>query len=172
MNRFHKITKGQAVVTDLLIAAGVFILLITITIGTWDIYKIRLASRIEYDQMSMRGYHAIESLVRTPGYPENWEDLAATNLDAVRMFGLADADHLINHNKLIALMSIQDTAKLKDILNIGPYSFLLRLKKPGPTEQIIYSFGSKPTNEKAAVSLSRVVVYNDDVHLMEMIVYR
>ena len=159
-----------------MIAAAVFIILITIIMGTWEIYKIRLASRLEYDQMSIRNFQAMDSLIRSPGMPLNWEEIVATDINTVQSFGLADSDHRVSEEKVLAFMSIvspdspdlQDNVTvLKDKLNIGQYGFLLRLEN----DRVNYSYGSKPSNEDSSVSTSRVVTFNDRASVITLVLY-
>lgn len=159
-----------------MIAVAAFIILITIIMGTWEIYKIRLASRLDYDQMSIRNFQAMDSLVRSPGTPLNWEEIVAIDINTVQSFGLAESDHIISEEKLLAFMSIvspdipgsQDNVTiLKEKLHINAYGFLLRLEN----DRVNYSYGSRPSNEDSSVSTSRVVTFNGRASVITLVLY-
>src|SRR3989344_9407637 len=96
--------SGQAAVTDLFIAISVFIILITITTLTWNLYNIRLTSRFDYDEMMLKGFQVSDLLVKSKGIPANWHVSYNTTLPQV--IGLSENERILSAERIDAFKDL------------------------------------------------------------------
>ena len=159
--------KGQAAITDLFIAIAIFIVLITITTIMWHLYNLRFDARIDYDTMVLKTYQIVDTMVKSPGFPDNWEQDTA-NVVAI---GLASGDRILSKEKVSAFdkMSSDDMDNVKEIMHIALYDYYFVLKDP-ETNQVVVSAGSAPRG-KFTVNLGRLVMYNNKPHILEFAVW-
>src|SRR3989344_3907752 len=174
-------TKGQAAVTDLFIAISVFIILITITTLTWNLYNIRLTSRFDYDDMMLRGFQVSDLLVKSKGIPPDWHisynttypNPRGSNADIkpLQLIGLADNERVLSPQRVDAFKDISDANPqiVKDALNINlfNYYFVIRNQTGIP----LLNTGLFPSG-KYAVNLARIVSYNNQPVIMEFAIWK
>ncbi len=172
---YNQLTKkrAQAAITDLFIAVAIFIVLITITTLIWNLYNSRLQSRLDYDTMVLKGYHIVDALVKSGGYPENWENSQNPELSTT-MFGLAEYDHVISDAKIDKFAQLSDPSKayytnLKSIMKISLYEYRILLK--APDNKVVYDSGRIPAG-KFTVNLARFVFYKGQPHILEFAVWK
>ncbi len=163
-NIFKKNTrKGQVAIIDLFIAIAVFIILITITTLTWDLYNIRLDIRIDYDDMMIRAFQISDSLVKSSGYPGDWEKTSNPSI-----IGLAEADRVLSKDKVSKFTSLNyNNVKDKMKINLYDYYFLIRNAGGDP----IITSGVSPSGNYV-VNLARIVVYDNEPAIMEFALWR
>ncbi len=166
---------GQAAITDLFVAVAIFIVLITITTLIWNLYNVRLEARLDYDTMLLRGYHIVEGLIRSPGFPEQWQTASSPEL-TTQFFGLAEEDHVLSEEKINAFVALSDPLpsgsaypEMKNVMKIALYEyyFLLKTENGNPA----YSAGSFPTG-KYTVNLARLVIFKGQPHIMEFAIWK
>jgi len=165
--------SGQAAITDLFIAVAIFIVLITITTLIWNLYTVRLEARLDYDTMLLRNYHIVEGLIRSPGYPEDWERWNLPN-ETTQFFGLTEYDHVLSAAKVEKFVELSNPlnpqyAGLKEIMKIALYDYYFVLKTEN--DVIVYSSGRIPTG-KYAVNLARLVLFQGQPHILEFAVWK
>jgi len=165
--------RGQAAITDLFIAIAIFIVLITITTLIWNLYNSRLQSRLDYDTMVLKGYHIVDALVKSRGYPEDWEILPNPETSTI-MFGLADYDHVISDAKIDKFAQLSDPSQnsytnLKNTMKISLYEYRILLK--APDNKVVYDSGRIPAG-KFTVNLARFVFYKDQPHILEFAIWK
>ena len=162
-------TKGQAAVTDLFIAISVFIILITITTLTWNLYNIRLQNRFDYDDMMIKTFQVTEALVKSGGVPPDWE--AQGDFSNLQVIGLSHNERFLSEakvQKFANTVELDDTT-LKDTLKINLYEYYFVLRHLNGT--IIHSRGSFPSGN-FAVNLARLVIYQDQPTILEFATWK
>ncbi|MDP1694982.1 MAG: hypothetical protein Q8L34_05580 [Candidatus Woesearchaeota archaeon] len=161
--------NGQAAVTDLFIAISVFIILITITTLTWNLYNIRLTSRFDYDDMMLRGFQVSDLLVKSKGIPPDWHINYNTALPQV--IGLADNERVLSPEKVDAFKALSDSdpAAIKNALNINLYNYYFVIRNQ--TGVPLLNTGLFPSG-KYAVNLARIVSYNNQPVIMEFAIWK
>ena len=164
--------KAQAAITDLFIAVAVFIVLVTITTLIWNLYNVRLDSRIDYDNMVLKAYHISDTMLKSTGDPVNWER-SASPINTINTLGLASDDHIISEKKLLTFSTLSSTQEdydiLKDKMNINLYDYYLKLKLIDGTPIILT--GNAPRG-KFAVNLARLVIYESEPHILEVTIWK
>ena len=161
--------KGQAAVTDLFIAISVFIILITITTLTWNLYNIRLTSRFDYDDMMLRGFQVSDLLVKSKGIPPDWH--ITYEITAPQVIGLADNERILSPEKVGAFKDLSDSdpSAIKNALNINLYNYYFVIRNQ--TGIPLLSTGLFPSG-KYAVNLARIVSYNNQPVIMEFAIWK
>jgi hypothetical protein len=86
----------------------------------WNKYNLRFDERLEYEDMVTLALQISNGLVRTPGYPVNWN---STN---VKIIGLAKEDRVLSTEKLSNFVSLTSN-QMKTALNIPLYNFYFAL---------------------------------------------
>ena len=153
--------KGQAAVTDLFVAIGIFIVLITITSVLWNLYHVRLINRMDYDDLVIKNFQITDFLLKTSGSPANWDYLYTQELideDDIYYVGLVEGDFRIPYNKTYALTNLTEY-NLKEIFHAGQYRFGIRIKNI--TGDDIYTFGKVSGSSKFSVNLARNIMYQE-----------
>ncbi len=173
--------RGQAAVTDLFIAISVFIILITITTLTWNLYNIRLTSRFDYDDMMMKGFQVSDLLIKSKGIPADWHIAYNTTYPNPRVnnccikpqevIGLAESERVISPEKIDAFKDISDSHPeiIKDTLNINLYNYYFVIRNQ--TGNALLNTGLFPSG-KYAVNLARIALYNGQPVIMEFAIWK
>jgi hypothetical protein len=154
----YKRKQGQAAITDLFVAIGIFIVLITITSVLWNLYHIRLINRMDHDDIVVKTFQVSDMLLKTPGSPDNWDYLVsqgATSSD-IEFIGVIDEEYKIPYNKITALMNLGED-EIKKVFHAGQYNFGLRIKDANSA--IVFSVGKMSGGGKFSVNLERDIMY-------------
>lgn len=156
--------RGQAAITDLFIAIAVFIILITITTLSWELYNIRLNSRLDFDDIILKGFIVTDTLVKSPGIPLNWE----TNPTNARVIGFAATDRVIDQTKLTAFLNLTDD-QVESILKVRQYNYYFVIKESNGT--LLASKGAVPSGS-ITINLGRAVFYENKPRVMEFALWK
>jgi hypothetical protein len=151
--------RGQAAVTDLFVAIGIFIVLITITSVLWNLYNVRLVNRLEYDDLSIKAFQISDFLLKTPGNPDNWDYLVLeedVGPDDIVYVGLVEGELRIPKNKTIALAELNESG-ISEVFRAQQYRVGIRIRNANGTE--IYNVGKVSGTSKFSVNLGRNVLY-------------
>lgn len=150
--------KGMSFAIDFMVSAILFFAVVSLTYMSWQTLESRSGDFHEYNYISNRANYVTELLVRTEGYPNNW------NATTVRLPGLLDSSQYISTRKLESL-SLIDPSDLKSMWGIGNYGYNLTIYN---SSLIHYSIGT-PIDDGASqvVSKSRLVLYNDSDNMMK-----
>lgn len=160
--------SGQAVIIDLFVAVSVFIILIIILTITWDLYNVRLQTRMEYDEMILKTFLISDALVKSEGVPFDWDDNPTPSVATIRQLGLADRRGILSDKKVEKYLSLSN-ADVKDILNIGLYNYYFLIRDVNGTPYV--SRGAVPQG-KLAVNSGRIVVYKGGPRVMEFALWK
>ena len=161
--------KGQAAVTDLFIAISVFIILITITTLTWNLYNIRLTSRFDYDEMMLKGFQVSDLLVKSKGIPADWH--LSYNETAPKIIGLADNERILSSERIDAFKDLSDrnSTIVKDALKINLYNYYFVVRNQSGVP--LLNSGLFPSG-KYAVNLARLALYNNQPVIVEFAIWK
>ena len=155
----YKKKKGQAAITDLFVAIGIFIVLITITSVLWNLYHIRLINRMDHDDIVVKTFQVSDLLLKTSGSPDNWDYLVleddATSAD-IEFIGIIDEEYKIPYDKINALRVLGED-EIKEVFHAGQYRFGLRIKDAESV--IVFSVGKMSGGGKFSVNLARDIMY-------------
>ncbi|MFH1065377.1 MAG: hypothetical protein V1734_02620 [Nanoarchaeota archaeon] len=156
--------KGQIASVDLFIAFFVFILLISILVGTWNLYNQRLNESMEYEKMRLGAYYISDSFVKTSGTPSAWEN----NPSSVEIIGLAIDDRVLSSAKVDAFANLS-YASAREKLKIMGYNYGFRIKDL--SNNIIMASGMAPAGDISIV-VERYVTYENEKAIMEFALWK
>ena len=148
--------KSQAAVADLFIAFFLFIIVLSATIYTWNLYITRIDEERENNEITMKAFQAAEALVKSQGIPENW------SLSNVNLTGLAENERILSFKKVDLFVNLTEE-QIKNIFKIQLYNFSFVLKDIEGNK--IKEIGSI-TGEKS-VNVKRYVVYENEPAILE-----
>lgn len=157
--------KGQAAITDLFIAISIFIILVTVTTLTWELYNIQLNTRLDYDDMVIKSFQISDILVKSKGTPATWE----TDVNNAKVLGLIEKEKHLSEAKVNAFVQDITYTQSKDLLKINLYDFYFTIKEADGTP--IVSKGIVPTG-KFNVNLARVIFYQNKPRVMEFSLWK
>ena len=167
-NRGGQKQKGQIFTVDLIMAATIFLFVLTLTI----IYSNQVANRAYYwDKTNEREHAALlasRTLVLSPGEPSNWEQLSVEDASSI---GLASSRNVIDSRKLqrFAGLNQGNYSDAKALLGLSKYD--VRVTISGLNRQLLESFGLEPDANKETSSLTRVALYNGEAVLVKVKVF-
>ena len=154
--------KGQAAITDLFVAIGIFIVLITITSILWNLYNIRLQNRMIYDDLVIKGFQISDLMLKTPGKPDNWDVLILsddiTDVNDIYYVGLVEGELKIPRNKTLGLSKLEEE-NISRIFHAGQYRLGIRIRDADGGD--LYSVGRVSGSSKYSVNLGRNVMYQE-----------
>jgi len=156
--------KGQAAITDLFVAIGIFIVLIAVTSVLWNLYSLRLQNRIIYDDLVVKGFQISDLLLKTSGDPPNWDilllngELLSPVDENINYVGLVKDELNIANNKTLALTLLGE-ANMQKIFHAEQYSIGIRIRDASGED--VYLFGKIGGSAKYSVNLGRNIMYQD-----------
>lgn len=139
--------KAQLFSGDMIAAVFLFLLVSTFILFSWNSSIDVAAENLQRREMELAASRILDIMVKSPGYPANWE---AGNASVI---GLAGYDRTIDPAKLNAFINM-DYNRTKEIFGIGDYFFRLGN----------YTKGTNGTN---TVFVRRMVIFNGS-QLMEL----
>ena len=156
--------RGQAVVTDIVMAFVLFSLLMVVLGVTLHYYLEKLKSDEEFNDLSFRAMRIADVLAFSSGIPDNWSTLN------VQVPGLVRQERNISYWKLVNFTSLS-LAQVKDSFGIGSYDFSFQLSYVNGSP-LVY-FGNDFTIYKniSATSRREVMFYNQSAYF-DFIIWR
>ena len=144
-------------IADLFIALFIFTLIFTSFIVLWGRYVIIANTEITFNELEVIAFQATDTLIKTTGYPSDWEE---QNITSLTRMGLAQSDRNIAEAKLNALLN----ASYSDVLNaIGMPDFEFNLQLQWLNQSNITSvYGNVNGTEEVQVRLTRNVLYQNE----------
>lgn len=155
--------KAQIFSLDMVIAAGIFILILLSAAALWSYAGEKISIEESRNDMEMIARNSMSSLVETKGNPVNWNDYEFNSTN-IYSLGIADEFLVLNESKITSLQSSNyDIAKM--ILGIlGPdYEFIINIDTwNGSAYLDDYEIGIPPNSTASdIVVVERVVLLNN-----------
>ena len=154
--------KGQAIITDLLVAISVFIVLVISINIAWDYYSLKINDDAVYSDMFIRASQISETLVTSKGYPINWN---STNVEII---GLALTDRNLSESQ-IGNFTALSTSTVKDLLKIALYNFTFQLTYLNSTPIALYGDSGNAT---ISTNSRRVVLYKNESAILNFNIWK
>lgn len=133
--------KGQLFSSDMIAAVFLFFTMVSIILFAWNSAIDNYVQDMQRKDMEITGTRILDILVKSPGYPTDWEDKNATTI------GLAAYDRTIDADKLSAFLDM-DYNTTKKIFGV-PYDYFFKLGNY-----------TKGINGSEAVFARRIVIFN------------
>jgi len=147
--------KGQLFSTDLFMSFFIFIIVFGVLMVFWSNALENQARDERLKDLELEVMRVSDLLVRTTGYPENWENLDSDN---IRNIGLVSSDRHIDNAKLNAFLLLSySESKIK--LSVQRFDYYFRLVNANITK------GVTGGNDK--IIIRRPVVFNGTVDVIE-----
>jgi len=162
--------RGQVFSADLMMAAVVFLFIITLSI----VYSSEVANRVyfleegqERDQAVLR---AGDALLLSPGSPANWELLS--DVSQASSLGLVKSRNVLDSGKVQALLDLNagSYGRIKELLGASKYDFgisLLSLQ----SRQSLAEFGMQPGSENRVSAVNRIALYKGEEVIVRVKVF-
>ncbi|MFB6166850.1 MAG: hypothetical protein ABEJ62_01150 [Candidatus Nanohaloarchaea archaeon] len=141
--------RGQMFSTDFVASAFVFLVILNIAFFTWNTAYEQQSRFMEEKAMRQEAFHLASLMVRTPGYPEDWN---STNVEIV---GLAEPDHVIQDPKVQEMKDV-GYSDLRAVMGLERTEFFLNVTTPSYSGTV----GKPPTGAGDIVVEERAVIVN------------
>ena len=147
--------KGQLWTLDMVLSLMIFFSALLSIIMAWNFISADIFEGQEMTEMQLKTMTISDSLIRTPGVPENW-----TN-DTVSVIGLAYSDNELNTQKVEEFVNMS-YSRSRALLSVMPYHFYFEVKDINGT---VYTNTSNPMNSDASVIIPaiRYASFNDRI---------
>lgn len=153
--------SGQAVLTDLVFSAFVFVLLFAFIYSGIQSNISKASSEQDFEELSGLASESLDMLVSSKGIPGNWFLLADSDINSI---GLAKKPLVIDDRKLSRFLSM-DYESARQKFNLSYNDFYFRISNSSGFDR---NFGILPTDSNNnVVSLSRVVDYKGVESIVE-----
>ncbi len=153
-------SRGQIVLTDILVAFAVFILIADASILLWEYELGKVADTANRNQMEELA-RAASSQLLTSGEPSNWEELDALNDSSLHSFGLTSSSNVVEWSK------VQKISQLSDPSSYGAVKRSLGLECCEAWFGVLYengtvigSFGNGTRSNGSSISIDRKAILN------------
>lgn len=112
--------KGQIFTSDFSASIFIFFIIVSVAFMSWNMAVNKVNEFDDYGLMQEKSQHVSDILIRTPGYPLDW------NSTSVGIIGLSTQDqHVLDPHKLSEL-KLMDYDSMKSGLGISRYDFSLK----------------------------------------------
>ena len=155
-------SKGQIFSTDFIIGCTVFILAVAILLVYWKYTSNKINETSIINDMTEKAYLISEIWFRE-GIPKYWSPSDVIDI------GLSN-DHRFNETKMDSLndplLGYQNVSKM-----IGAETYDYRLVVINSTDNVLYTFGSNPTNPDNLIKIKRVGILDGNIVTVEVMVW-
>lgn len=162
---FKSYKKGQLFSLDLVLSIVVFFVLFLFMLSLWHLYTVRLAHRLDSEELQLAAFDISELMVKSSGVPSNWESDPST----VQVLGLSNAPGALDEKKLAAFLAMDYNAS-KQVYNIERFEYSLKIISPNGS--ITEQAGKEPDDSvKESISVTRIVLVGEDTSTMQVILW-
>ena len=166
--------KAQIFTLDMIVATGIFILVLLSTAALWDYSREKIRAEEMRNDLEIMARSALSALVETEGSPSDWAAQPFTAAD-IQSLGLADEFLVLNQTKISNLSSANYTIA-KTLLGIpGPgYEFRLDIDTwNGTAYAANHTIGLVPnTSATEVVNVERFTLLDDKWAIVEIKIWK
>ena len=155
-------TKAQIAITDLFLALIIFIFLMIAFSLFWTMYLTRFNDNLQRQELELLTYHISDLLVKTPGYPDTWEQ----DPNTTRVLGLAQQDRILSQEKISAYANLTYN-QTKTIFNIERYNYYLLIQRNGTA---LYETNTTPSG--SSVTVRRATTYGNQPTIVQFTLWQ
>ena len=148
-------SKGQVSSYDVLIALIIFLLMFTILRQLPISNLSEAVNEFSYSEMRIYSQQAIDSMLKTNGYPTNW---AAGDVEII---GLAQKQNILDEEKVTEFLLL-DYGDARNMLALGKYDFNFLVDSVDDSKD--FSFGVNIQEDKEVIVIERVVYYGGEAN--------
>lgn len=143
--------KGQIWSADFIVSVVIFFSALAIVTFAWNHAASQSLEQRTLADMQTATIRVADSLIRTPGYPENW------NASDVEQIGLATTPYIINQTKLEQFLAL-DYSDAKRLLGLrGDWEFYFEMSYLNGT--VVETKGTYSQNTLTASPITRNILY-------------
>jgi len=164
--------RGQAWSMDFMSSVIVFFMIVIVLFFVWEYIVYQNTEQMIFNEMESKGMFIVDTIIRTPGYPVNWD---AGN---VEILGLATDENVLNESKLISFVSL-DYDDSRRLMGVPSYNFFFQIVDLNGTQSqasgVDLVSGSDPvgmTNSTVVVPTERYVLFDHKVAKVRFILWR
>lgn len=158
-------SKGQIISYDFMVAMVLFLLIFLTLNSIWvGIFSSVIENQMQ-NQMQDSTYKALEVMIKTKGYPQNWED-DPVNAEAI---GLAKRKNVFDDGKVDAFKTM-DYDLSKELMGLGVFDYNLNVNAFGTAND--FTKGIALPTDKDIYATSRIVNYKGVEAIVTLYVFR
>ncbi|MCX8175268.1 MAG: hypothetical protein N3E51_03625 [Candidatus Micrarchaeota archaeon] len=159
----RSLMRGQALSTDAIISLSAFSILLFFIASYWTYASQSASEAYSQSRLEKSALSASDLLVKSPGYPPNWE----SNPQTASSIGLAQSPNRLSSPKLSALASLgYQNAKL--YMGLEKDFYLAITLQNGST---VFSLGNSTFNASQSVTITRLAFLNGSAVRLRLVHY-
>jgi hypothetical protein len=155
--------KAQMWSLDLAASLIIFFSAVIALVFAWNYMSAAIVQNQETDELQLKALTVSDSLIRTPGIPQDW------NESNVISIGLADDDNLLNETKVQRFVNMSyDSARF--LLDMSPYDFYFEVADINGT---VYENTTVPVSNQSSilVPVERYVLYGGRISKVKLLIW-
>jgi len=179
--------RAQVFSSELIIAYFIFSIVLVSVFFLWDTTTKNILRSERLHEMDKLATDAVEKLIRTSGYPEDWTDKSLDNISSI---GLANESRILDQEKILKFIDLMDGSRYDNLCNditVSNYNcsrHLLGMKKYEfyftmtdidgnilNLEGQNCSTGNLPINEDYKIPIKRSAMLNDEIVKISFVVW-
>ena len=154
---------GQTVIFDFSVAFFIFMIVFATLIFLFADSLTEKINQQDFHSMDLKANLAAETLVKSTGYPTNWQDISATQINSI---GLCKTDRSIDEKKLNAFKNM-DYDSARKLLGLNEFDFYFQF-----TGDNNVTAGLFPAADITTTTATRIVEYKGSDGIAKITVYR
>jgi len=163
--KISKGSRGQAVIIDFSVALMLFILMWFFITSQFNAQFADAIHSQSVDSMRLKADYTLETLVKSPGTPSNWENHSPADVNSI---GLAVRDREISEEKLTAFSNFSGSYdELRQKMGIGDVDFFFTFDGVDDA-----TAGLPPGGDADKVTAQRIVMYKGGSAIVTLMLYR
>jgi len=183
-----RLKRGAQVFSgEFIMAYFIFSIVLVSVFFLWDTTTKNILRSERLHEMDKLATDAVEKLIRTPGYPEDWTDKPLDNISSI---GLANESRILDRGKVLRFLNLMDGSRYDNLCNditISNYNcsrYLLGMKKyefyftmTDIDDNILNlegqncSTGNPPVDADYLISIKRSAMLNDEIVKISFVVW-
>jgi hypothetical protein len=150
--------KAQIWTLDFSISILIFISAMIAVLFAWNYVSSGYQENQELREMQLKVLTISDSLIRTPGLPDDWDS------DSVEVIGLAGEENVLDPLKVREFVNMSDAnySRVKALLDISLYDFYFEVEDLNGTVHENTTFPMSPSTT-LVVPTERYSLYNDRI---------
>lgn len=152
---------------DFIISAVIFCLALALILFAWSFTSTQTAAQGQLSDMESIGLEISDSLVRTPGQPQDW------NSTSVQVIGLASDEGVLDQTKVDRFVNLS-YEQAKQLLGLGLYEFYFELRDLNGTlltNGQNLTAGTWPQDADLAVPVQRFVLLEQKTAKLKFVLW-
>lgn len=153
--------KAQAISIDFYLSLGIFIIILALGVTIWHNSMQDISWSIQINEMDNYANKIADSLIRSKGYPLDWDN------NSVELLGLVEKSHILSYQKALEMKNIS-VNKMNSLFGHVSYNLYIEINNisnlPVIIDNVNLTWGSLNNNTANSVTKAKrfSILHNKD----------